>query len=375
MGLRLDYLGVCAVMSFLLTLPLAACRNAGVGSSSVRVAANLARQQQSALPFSSSSLTHINLRRRREVLVRDAMFRRSKHSRTTTTSTMAEYKVVERGTLYSLDYRCFIQGPNGLVNPWHDIPLFADQDKKIYNMIVEIPRWSNAKMEMATKEPMAPIKQDEKKGKPRFVHNIFPHRGYIWNYGALPQTWEDPNHTDKNTKAKGDNDPIDVIEIGSKIHARGSVVPVKIVGTIALLDEGETDWKLVAITSTDPEADNVNSIEDVNKIFPGLLAATREWFRTYKVPAGKPFNQFAFNGEYQNAEFAHNVINETHDFWKQLIKEEKPELNTETHVAGATHAADDGKWAKIVEEMPAKGEPAALPSDVDASHFILDPRQ
>ena len=40
---------------------------------------------------------------------------------------------------------------------------------------------------MATKEPMSPIKQDEKKGVPRFVHNIFPHHGYIWNYGALPQ--------------------------------------------------------------------------------------------------------------------------------------------------------------------------------------------
>uniref|UniRef100_A0A915E8J6 Uncharacterized protein n=1 Tax=Ditylenchus dipsaci TaxID=166011 RepID=A0A915E8J6_9BILA len=29
-------------------------------------------------------------------------------------------------------------------------------------------------MEMATKEVASPIKQDEKGGKPRFVHNIFP---------------------------------------------------------------------------------------------------------------------------------------------------------------------------------------------------------
>ena len=26
-----------------------------------------------------------------------------------------------------------------------------------------------------------------KKGKLRFVANCFPHHGYIWNYGALPQ--------------------------------------------------------------------------------------------------------------------------------------------------------------------------------------------
>ena len=34
------------------------------------------------------------------------------------------------------------------------------------------------------------------------------------------QTWEDPNHTDPSTNCKGDNDPIDVCEIGSTIHPR-----------------------------------------------------------------------------------------------------------------------------------------------------------
>lgn len=34
---------------------------------------------------------------------------------------------------------------------------------------------------------MNPIVQDTKKGKLRFVRNCFPHKGYIWNYGALPQ--------------------------------------------------------------------------------------------------------------------------------------------------------------------------------------------
>ena len=80
--------------------------------------------------------------------------------------------------------------------------------------------------QIATGESLNPIKQDEKKGVPRFVHNVFPHHGYIWNYGALPQTWENPEHVDAATGAKGDNDPIDVIEIGSKIHKRGAVVQV-----------------------------------------------------------------------------------------------------------------------------------------------------
>jgi len=28
-----------------------------------------------------------------------------------------------------------------------------------------------------------------------------------------------------------------------------------------------------------------------------FVQATNEWFRIYKIPAGKPENQFAFNGE------------------------------------------------------------------------------
>ena len=42
-------------------------------------------------------------------------------------------------------------------------------------------------MEVATKEARNPIKQDIKKGNLRFYpYNI------NWNYGLLPQTWEDP---------------------------------------------------------------------------------------------------------------------------------------------------------------------------------------
>ena len=70
-------------------------------------------------------------------------------------------------------------------------------DANEFNMVVEVPRWSNAKMEINLKGQLNPIKQDVKKGKLRFVANCFPHKGYIWNYGAIPQTWEDPDHIGK----------------------------------------------------------------------------------------------------------------------------------------------------------------------------------
>lgn len=88
------------------------------------------------------------------------------------------------------------------------------------------------------KEILNPIKQDVKKGKPRFVANCFPHHGYIWNYGALPQTWENPEHLTEGTGCKGDNDPIDALEIGYRVAKRGEVLQVKVLGTVALIDEG-----------------------------------------------------------------------------------------------------------------------------------------
>ncbi|XP_012879196.1 PREDICTED: inorganic pyrophosphatase 2, mitochondrial [Dipodomys ordii] len=220
------------------------------------------------------------------------------------------------------------------ISPFHDIPLKVDikeengiptkkarndEYENLFNMVVEVPRWTNAKMEIATKEPLNPIKQDAKHGKLRFVANIFPHKGYIWNYGALPQTWEDPNQKDKNTDCCGDNDPIDVCEIGSKVLSRGEVVQVKILGILALIDEGETDWKLIAINVNDPEAEKFHDIDDVEKFKPGYLEATLNWLRFYKVPEGKAENKFAFNGEFKNKAFALEVIKSAHECWKALL--------------------------------------------------------
>lgn len=85
--------------------------------------------------------------------------------------------------------RVFIEraADHTIVSPFHDIPLFADANNGILNMIVEVPRWTNAKMEISKEETLNPIKQDIKKGRLRFVRNCFPHHGYIWNYGAFPQ--------------------------------------------------------------------------------------------------------------------------------------------------------------------------------------------
>ena len=50
-------------------------------------------------------------------------------------------------------------------------------------------------------------------------------------------------------------------------------------GLLAMIDDGETDWKMMVIDVNDPQATELNNLEDVERLMPGFLAATRDWFR------------------------------------------------------------------------------------------------
>lgn len=96
---------------------------------------------------------------------------------------------------------------------------------------------------------------------------------------------------------------------------------------------GETDWKVIVIDVNDPRADEFNDISDVQRLLPGFSMATYEWFRTYKIPAGKPANDFAFNGEARGREFTCQVIEENHNFWKRVISGEIPNKGDKYNIA------------------------------------------
>lgn len=284
------------------------------------------------------------------------------------------YTTVERGALNSTDYRIFFKNDQGVpISPMHDIPLYANEDNKTMHMIVEIPRWTNAKMEICLKESLNPIKQDVKKDKLRFVANCFPHHGYIWNYGALPQTWENPDVLDEATGCKGDNDPIDVLEIGYRVAKRGEILKVKVLGTVALIDEGETDWKIIVIDVNDPLADQMNDVSDIEKHYPGLMKATIEWFKIYKIPDGKPENQFAFNNEAKTREFALHIIDEVHQHWQNLVKQEgsSNEIDcSNVTVEGSSFKITAEAAQEILAKAPESMEPQAVEPIVDKWHYV-----
>lgn len=58
------------------------------------------------------------------------------------------YTARKIGAANTLEHRVFIEKDGQLVSPWHDIPLYANEQQTVLNMVVEVPRWTNAKMEV-----------------------------------------------------------------------------------------------------------------------------------------------------------------------------------------------------------------------------------
>lgn len=289
-------------------------------------------------------------------------------------NTMA-YTVETRGSPNTDNYRVFFRDTSGnVVSPFHDIPLYHNKEHTVFNMVVEVPRWTNAKMEIDTKAAMNPIKQDSKKGKLRYVHNCFPHHGYIWNYGCLPQTWEDPKHKDVHTGYMGDNDPIDACEIGQKVHKQGAVIQVKVLGILAMIDEGETDWKVMCIDVNDPMAKDLNDVQDIQTHMPGFLRATHEWFKIYKMPGGSKPNEFAFNGEVKDKKFALEIIADTHKQWQGLLSKTANETEglscDNVSVCSCSYKVPHAEANSVPEKYAVRGAPAPLPDDVDKWHYV-----
>ncbi|KAL1507061.1 hypothetical protein AB1Y20_007923 [Prymnesium parvum] len=220
----------------------------------------------------------------------------------------------EKGEFGTTEYVMSFKKDGAMFSPWHDAPL--ELEGGLYNMLTEIPKMTLKKMEVATKVEGNPIMQDEKKGKARLYHGPI-----FWNYGCLPQTWEDPNEKgDADVGgAFGDNDPVDVVEIGAASLPMGSFTPVKVLGCLSMIDDGELDWKVIAIAASDEHADKINDVDDIEKYYPGTVSGIREWFRWYKTPDGKPVNSFGHGEKALNAAAAKEVIAETNEFYQKLL--------------------------------------------------------
>jgi len=264
---------------------------------------------------------------------------------------------LSEGDANTLDYRIKTvdkESKTKVVSLWHDVSLVhidptTELATPYLNFVCEIPKFSRKKYEIATDEEGNPIKQDSKKGQLR----EFKKGDIFFNYGCFPRTWEDPTFIHHDTMGcRGDNDPLDVCEIGLRIVQPGEVRPVKVLGVLCMIDDGEADWKVVVIDATDKWAPFLNDIEDVEKHLPGQLDAIREWFRTYKIPDGKPPNVFGLEERFMNKKYTMEIIKECNAAWKDLItgKKERELVQHDDEVVKLVRKLSKSNLLSMVED-------------------------
>lgn len=132
--------------------------------------------------------------------------------------------------------------------------------------VIEIPAGTDEKWEVKAD---GVLRWDIKDGKPRHVRYL----GYPCNYGMIPRTL-------LGKELGGDGDPLDVLVLGAALP-RGTVVPVRVIGLIRLVDAGDKDDKLIAVAA-DSALVKAETIADLDGLFPGITSILRTWFENYK---------------------------------------------------------------------------------------------
>jgi inorganic pyrophosphatase len=226
----------------------------------------------------------------------------------------------EIGRLGTTEYKMlFRRSTDGrLVSPWHTIRMAGEEKDDGYTvrMVVEMPRGTTHKMEISKTAHGNPIMQDviRASGAPRYIR----HGPVLHHYGSVPQTWEDP----RQKVGAGDDDPVDVLDVSGGVAARrGEVRSVRVLGALALIDGGETDWKVLAVDAAtqDPRWKTIRDVSQVETEMPGFVDAIRHWYRVYKLAEGKPENRFRYGGRAVGRDKAMDVLAESHRHWKTLI--------------------------------------------------------
>jgi inorganic pyrophosphatase len=146
------------------------------------------------------------------------------------------------------------------------------------HVVVEIPTGTIGKWEVNKENGY--LTWEFRNGKPRVVAYL----GYPGNYGMIPQTV-------LPRESGGDGDPLDVIVLGPAVP-RGSILKVRLIGILKMLDHGEQDDKLIAVMP-DSSFGDIRSIIELDRHFNGITGILDLWFSNYKGPEKTQSKGFA----------------------------------------------------------------------------------
>jgi len=65
----------------------------------------------------------------------------------------SKFGIRKIGAPHTLEHRIYVEKDGVPCSPFHDIPLYANEQQTVLNMVVEIPRWTNAKQEVRLPSP------------------------------------------------------------------------------------------------------------------------------------------------------------------------------------------------------------------------------
>ncbi len=142
-----------------------------------------------------------------------------------------------------------------------------NEDQTI-NVVVEIPAGTIELWKLSQNQI---IEKEIYEGKEKLVDYL----PYPFNYGFVPQTLV--------TKAKGGDDhPLAVILLGPSIK-RGSIVKAKPIGTLVYSNKNKVEIKIIALSINSLSLSKMNSIDDIEENYNGILDIIKIWIKNHKV--------------------------------------------------------------------------------------------
>jgi len=141
------------------------------------------------------------------------------------------------------------------MNLLHDITPGKKVPNEI-NVIVEINKGSKNKYEL-----------DKETGLIMLDRVMFSAQDYPFDYGFVPQThWHD-------------GDPLDVVLLTTHPLVPGLLLTARPVAVLDMIDDGESDAKILAVPVKDPRFNEIKDLSDVN---PHTIEEIKHFFETYK---------------------------------------------------------------------------------------------
>lgn len=136
------------------------------------------------------------------------------------------------------------------------------------NAVIEIPAGTNKKIEYNKSSQTFEI--DQENGKDRVIQFL----PYVGNYGYIPSTYSNP-------LTGGDGDALDVLVLSESVPI-GSVVEVNPIAILKLIDDGEIDYKIIAIPcNQNKQIIGAKTYDDFSKNYSEVKSIIELWFLNY----------------------------------------------------------------------------------------------